>query len=95
MERKNFSNNNIKQLKRENGTYTTSNMEILKEQYDYYQKLYGSDSIAEDHIKTYLRDTDNLNILNEQESKQLEGEITEYECKLTIEKNETKQISRI
>lgn len=95
MERKNFSNNNIKQLKRENGTYTTSNMEILKEQYDYYQKLYASDSIAEDHIKTYLRDTDNLNILNEQESKQLEGEITEYECKLTIEKNETKQISRI
>ena len=61
-------------------------MEILEEQYDYYQKLYASDSIAEDHIKTYLRDTDNLNILNEQESKQLEGEITEYECKLTIEK---------
>ena len=55
-------------------------------QYDYYQKLYASDSIAEDHIKTSLRDTDILNILNEQESKQLEGEITEYESKLTIEK---------
>ena len=38
LERKNYSNNTIKQLKKENGSHTTSNKEILNEQYKFYKK---------------------------------------------------------
>ena len=38
LERKHISNNSIKQLKRENDTPTSSNAEILEEQYNFYKK---------------------------------------------------------
>ena len=38
LERKHISNNTIKQLKRENDTLTSSNAEILEEQYNFYKK---------------------------------------------------------
>ena len=83
-ERKNYSNNNIKQLKKENGSHTTNNKEILNEQYKFYNKLYEKDSISEESIKNYLNPIENLNILNEEEMCTLEGEISEKECEIAI-----------
>ena len=79
--KKNSSNNTIKELKTQNGDYVTSNKGILAEQYKFYHKLYESDNISENNIKKYLSKIDNINKLNEEEAKLLEGEITEFECK--------------
>ena len=84
LERKNYSNNTIKQLKKENGSHTTSNKEILNEQYKLYNKLYEKDSISEESIKYHLTPIENLNILNEEEMCTLEGEISEKECEIAI-----------
>ena len=89
LEKKNSSNNTIKELKTQNGDYVTSNKEILAEQYKFYDKLYESDNISEDNIKTYLSKIDNINKLNEQEAKLLEGEITELECKDALKNMKT------
>ena len=80
MEKKNYSNNTIKQLKKENGTFTSNNKEILEEEYAFYKNLYKADDIPKEDIKTYLRDTGNVNILNEHEANTLEGIISETEC---------------
>ena len=53
LERKHISNNTIKQLKRENDTLTSSNVEILEEQYNFYKKLYTKD----DNLKNIHRVT--------------------------------------
>ena len=64
--------------------YTSNNKEILEEQYNFYRKLYTADNISEDDIKIYLRDTENINILNEHESQMLEGIISDLECENAI-----------
>ena len=80
LEKKNYSNNTIKQLKKENGTFTSNNKEILEEEYAFYKNLYKADDIPKEDIKTYLRDTGNINILYEHEANTLEGIISETEC---------------
>ena len=81
LEKKNASNNTIKQLKKSNGEYVSTNKEILEEQFNFYKPLYESDNISENNIKQYLSKINNLNTLNEQEANILEGEISETECK--------------
>ena len=81
LEKSNFANNTIKELKTLSGEHVTSNKEILKEQYKFYNKLYESDNISENNIKKYLSKIENLNKLKEEEANNLEGEITEAECK--------------
>ena len=44
--------------------HTSNNKEILEEQYNFYRNLYTADNISKDEIKTYLQDTENINILN-------------------------------
>ena len=58
LEKKNFSSNAIKQLKKtkRNGTYTTCDKEILHEQYTFYRKLYQNACIPEETIVNYLND---------------------------------------
>ena len=84
LEKKNYSNNSIKQLKKENGAYTSDNNEILEEEYKFYSNLYAADDIPEDDIKKYLNDTNNLNTLNDNENKVLEGSVSETECENAI-----------
>ena len=43
--------------------------------------MYESDNISENNIKNYLNKIENLNKLKEEEANNLEGEITEAECK--------------
>lgn len=80
LEKKNATTNTIRQLKKANGGYTTSDKEILDEEHTYYRKLYKSDNISETSIKTYLDNIKDLNILDEKEKNSLEGEINESEC---------------
>ena len=84
LEKKNISNNTIKELKTKDGVYVNSNKEILEEQYKFYNQLYEADNINEENIKKYLSNINNLNILNENEVKLLEGEISENECKIAL-----------
>ena len=39
LEKQHYANNTIKQLKKDNGTYTTSDREILEEQHKFYKKI--------------------------------------------------------
>lgn len=85
LEKQHCSNNTIKQLKRENGTYTTSDREILEEQHKYYKNLYDSENISEESMNSHLKNIKMLNTLSEQEAKLLEGTIKEDECKNAID----------
>ena len=76
LEKKNISNNTIKELKTKEGVCVTSNKEILDE-YKFYNQLYEADNIAEENIQSYLSKINDLNMLNEHEAKLLKGEITE------------------
>ena len=80
LERKHISNNTIKQLKRENGTLTSSNAEILEEQYNFYKKLYTKDDISEEFTQSYLDSITSLKCLKEEEKK-MEGGLKEWECR--------------
>ena len=76
LEKKNISNNTIKELKTKEGVCVTSNKEILDE-YKFYNQLYEADNIAEENIQSHLSKINDLNMLNEHEAKLLKGEITE------------------
>lgn len=76
----------MRQLKKEDGTFTTSDTEILEEQYKYYRNLYKKENISEISTKTYLQNIDNINCLDVKESLSLEGNIQESECKEAIDK---------
>lgn len=84
LEKQHITTNNIKLLKKDDGSYTKSESEILEEQHHYYEKLYKKDDITENCIKNYLKNTKITHTLNENEKNTLEGEITEYECKEAI-----------
>ena len=75
LEKQNASLNTIKQLKQADGSYTTSETEILDEEYNYYKKLYKSDNISEVDVNKYLNDTVGLQTLNQKQKKILEGKI--------------------
>ena len=89
LEKKNYSDNTIKQLKTENGTNVTSNKEILQEQFAYYKKLYQENSIPDENIANYLDKVKITNSLNDNEALLLEGEITEQECLFAIKNMKT------
>lgn len=76
----------MRQLKKEDGTFTTSDTEILEEQYKYYRDLYNNENISEISTKIYLHNIDNINCLDVKESLSLEGNIQESECKEAIDK---------
>ena len=57
LERKHNMNNIIKQLKRQDGTITSTNAKILEEQYTFYKKLYTKDHISKECVKNYLENT--------------------------------------
>lgn len=80
LEKQNASLNTIKQLKKADGSYTTSETEILEEEYNYYKNLYKSDNISEIDVNKYLNDTVGLQTLNQKEKDILEGKISECEC---------------
>ena len=55
LERKHNMNNTIKQLKRQDGTITLTNAEILEEQYNFYEKLYTKDKSHNNALKIILK----------------------------------------
>ena len=80
LEKQNASLNTIKQLKTADGSYTTSETEILDEEYNYYKNFYKSDNISEVDVNKYLNDTEGLQTLNQKEKDLLGGKISECEC---------------
>ena len=84
LERKHNMNNTIKQLKRQDGTITSTNAEILEEQYNFYEKLYTKDNISKECIKNYLKNTKNHTCLKDEDKDSLEGCLKDWECKNAI-----------
>ena len=84
LEQKNIANNTIRQLKKDDGNFTTSDTEILEEEYKYYQSLYAKENITDNSIKSYLQNIDNINTLSEVEANALEGELTDTDCLAAI-----------
>lgn len=80
LEQINITNNTIKCLQKEDGTYTKTEDEILKEQHKFYKNLYQDDKIAEEDMNLYLNNLKEHIKLNEEEKQSLEGNINEEEC---------------
>ena len=86
LEKENIVKNTIKRLKREDGTYTNSDSDIIEEGVGFYEKLYSKENINDNDIKSYLNDINDNKKLNDNERESLEGKITDKECKEAIQK---------
>lgn len=80
LENKNVNNNTIKCLKKDDGSYTKTEDEILIEQHNFYKKLYQRDKISETNMNQYLQNMKKHTTLNDEEKLLLEGNINESEC---------------
>ena len=89
LEKSNSVNNTIFSLKKEDASYTTSDTEILQEQYIYYQKLYTEGNIPENDKKEYIEPQGVAKMLNIDERQSLEGKISEVECEEAIRQMKT------
>ena len=84
LEKQNISKNTIRKLKRNDGSYTKNDADIMEEGRSFYENLYASEDISDNEIKNYQNEANNINILNENESRKLEGKITKQECESAI-----------
>ena len=80
LEKENISKNTIKKLKKNDGTYTNTDSDIIEEGFSFYKNLYGKENTSENEIIAYLDDSNNIKKLNDKERESLEGKITEKEC---------------
>ena len=89
LEKQNISKNTIKKLKRNDGSYTMNDADIIEEGRNFYKDLYTKESIPSDEINKYLNEVNKLNKLSENQASSLEGLVTKQECEsaLKIMKN--------
>ena len=80
LEKENISKSTIKKLKREDGTYTKTETNIIEEGFSFYKTLYTKENIDEQDIKKYLETSDTTTMLNDIEKEGLEGKISLKEC---------------
>ena len=83
LERKNYVEKTIKQLKSENDSITRDQKEILKEIQTYYSNLFKSRNVDETPISPIIDDK-NIRKLDDNASKQLEGKLTVEEISYAI-----------
>ena len=84
LEKQNISKNTIKKLKRDDGSYTNTDSDIIEEGYIFYENLYKKENIPDTEINKYLGEVNNLKLLSENESRRLEGKITKQECETAL-----------
>ena len=80
LEKENIAKSTIKKLKKEDGTYTKTDAEIIEEGFLFYKTLYTKEKIDENELKKYLNKIDDITKLNDNEKEGLEGKITITEC---------------
>ena len=80
LEKEHYTKNTIKKLKKNDGSYTKTDREIIEEGFQFYKSLYSKEEVNENNIKSYLQEIDNLKILNENDQTCLEGKLTIEEC---------------
>ena len=80
LEKEIISKNTIKKLKKNDGTYTNTDSDIIEEGFSFYKNLYGKENTSENEIMDYLDDSNNIKKLNDKKRESLEGKITEKEC---------------
>ena len=74
----------IYNLKRDNGTVTSNQGEILEMEQSFFEKLYTSKNIQSVKIENYINNTDVPNKLTNEQSNQCDGLITYEEAKNSI-----------
>ncbi len=80
------SNNVIKQIQDQNGNLHTKDNEILTECALFYETLFSSKNITQTDIDNYLQEVDIPNVLNNDQKKMCDEQITEKELKKVIDK---------
>ena len=85
LEKQNISKNTIRKLKKEDGSLTHSDADIMDEGYKFYENLYKNDNITDQEIKTYLQNASHPKTLSDDESNSLEGKIAMQECELALQ----------
>lgn len=80
LEKEHYTKNTIKKLKRNDGSYTKTDGEIIEEGFHFYKSLYSKEQVNKKNIQSYLKETDNLKTLNKNDQKCLEGKLTIEEC---------------
>ncbi len=86
MERKRVSDNNVSKLTLPNGTQVSNPTEILQEEVRFYRHLYSSRKVSDEHIRTYLDSIEVGTVLSVEEQQELEGKLTEEECRDALKK---------
>ena len=84
LEKQNKAKNTIKKLKKEDGSLTHTDADIIEEGYKFYENLYMKENIPDQEIKTYLEESSQPKVLNVDEAKCLEGKITLQECEIAL-----------
>ena len=84
LEMQNISNNTIKRLRKEDGSPTKNDAEIIQEGVNFYQNLYKKEPIPDNDIKEYLKNVNTIKVLGEDEKQSLEGNITKKECETAL-----------
>ena len=80
LEKHNAANNTIKTLEKEDGAYTKNETDVIEEGRNFYKKLDTKETSNEKDITKNLEDIDERHILKDDESKALEGIITQRKC---------------
>ena len=65
LEKQNYENKTMTKLKRSNGTFTSDQFQILREQMDYYKRLYTSDKQPENLNDSKSAFTENITPLDD------------------------------
>ena len=84
LEKENMAKNNIKALKRADGTYTKTETDIIEEGFSFYQTLYTKEETNIGDIEIYLESSNTTTVLNDMQKESLEGKITVIECEYAL-----------
>ena len=84
LEKENIAKHNIKKLKRDDGTYTNTETDIIEEGFLFYKTLYTKENTDIKEIKTYLETSNTSTMLDDREKESLEGKITHIECETAL-----------
>ena len=80
LEKQNYEKKTMTKLKRSNGTFTSDQFQILREQMDYYKRLYTSDKQPENLNDSESAFSENIAPLDDTDKLMCEGKVSAEEC---------------
>ena len=80
LDKQNCENKTMTKLKRSNGTFTSDQVQVLREQMDYYKRLYTSDKQPKNLHDSKSAFTENITPLDDTDKLMCEGKVSAEEC---------------